>query len=62
MFAHHCTACDARHLIFPSQIKGITDIGEGFAVTYQCWCGAEQVWLSASASQHGANRTADVAA
>ena len=50
MFAHHCTACDARHLIFPSQVTSLTDVGGGFAVTYQCWCGAEQVWLSATDS------------
>ena len=51
MFAHHCTACDTRHLIFPSQVKSITNLGGAFATTYQCWCGAEQVWLSARDSR-----------
>jgi len=51
MFAHHCTACDTRHLIFPSQVVSLTDLGGAFATTYQCWCGAEQVWLSAGDSQ-----------
>ena len=51
MFAHHCTACDTRHLIFPSQIVSIANLGGAFATTYQCWCGAEQVWLSGKASQ-----------
>jgi hypothetical protein len=58
MFAHHCTACDARHLIFPSQVMSITNVDGGFATTYQCWCGAEQVWLSAGVSR----LTAEVAA
>jgi hypothetical protein len=51
MFAHHCTACDVRHLIFPSQIISLANSGDGFAVTYECWCGAEQVYLTSTSSE-----------
>ena len=51
MFAHHCTACDTRHLIFPSQVLGLSDLGEGFAIAYQCWCGAEQVYRTSAGSE-----------
>jgi hypothetical protein len=58
MFAHHCTACDARHLIFPSQVTSLTDVGGGFAVTYDCWCGAEQVYLTSADSSQLADAAA----
>jgi hypothetical protein len=47
MFARHCTSCDKRQLIFPSAITGMVKLAEGHAVTYTCWCGADQVWLTA---------------
>lgn len=48
MFARHCTACQKRQLILPSAIKSMVRLDQGFAVAYTCWCGADQVWLTAS--------------
>ena len=42
MFDAHCTACDKRQLIFPSQVTSLTNTDHGIVVTYTCWCGAEQ--------------------
>jgi hypothetical protein len=42
MFTHHCTACDKRQLIFLSQAKAVVGTEAGPAVTFTCWCGAEQ--------------------
>lgn len=42
MFVHHCTSCDKSQLIFPSQVRGVSEDGAGLAFT--CWCGADQVW------------------
>jgi len=47
MFVNECTVCQKRQLILPSQITGMTSAAEGFALTYTCWCGADQVWYSA---------------
>jgi hypothetical protein len=58
MFAHHCTACDTRHLIFPSQVIGFADVADGFALAYECWCGATQVYLTASTSEQLADAAA----
>ena len=58
MFAHHCTACDTRHLIFPSQVISLADASNGFAVTYECWCGAEQVYRTSVDSQQLADAAA----
>ncbi|CAM3159358.1 hypothetical protein NODU109028_00620 [Nocardioides dubius] len=45
MFVHHCSACDRRQLIFPSQITGAaTQDGES-GLAFTCWCGSEQIWL-----------------
>jgi hypothetical protein len=44
MFVNHCTACDKRQLIFPSQFRSVTRAGDGVVVTYTCWCGSEQTW------------------
>ncbi len=46
MFDHHCTACDQRKLIFPSQITGLANTDHGIVVTFTCWCGAEQTMLT----------------
>ena len=43
MFVHDCTACEKAQLIFPSQVRGVSEDGAGLVFT--CWCGAEQVWL-----------------
>ncbi|KRF16574.1 hypothetical protein ASG90_09850 [Nocardioides sp. Soil797] len=44
MFVNHCTACDKSMLIFPSQVTGMARIDGVIAMTYTCWCGAEQLW------------------
>ena len=49
MFDRHCTACDRTQLIFPSQIQGVTNTDHGILVSYVCWCGSEQTWLTGSA-------------
>jgi hypothetical protein len=50
MFTHHCTACDKTQLVFFSQVTGLADTGRGTAVTFTCWCGAEQTWLAGTRS------------
>ncbi|MGZ5399607.1 MAG: hypothetical protein ACXWDL_14535 [Nocardioides sp.] len=42
MFTHHCTACDRRQLIFPSQVLGLVNTEHGIVVSVRCWCGSEQ--------------------
>ena len=39
MFVHHCTACQKRQLIFPSQV---TSVAPGPRLSFTCWCGVEQ--------------------
>ncbi len=46
MFDRHCSACDRTQLIFPSQISAVTNTDHGILVSYTCWCGAEQTWLT----------------
>jgi hypothetical protein len=42
MFAHTCTACARRSLIFPGQITHLDNTDHGPVVTFTCWCGATQ--------------------
>lgn len=49
MFLHHCTACDQRQLIFPSQISGVAEVGGRSGFAFTCWCGEPQVWLTGRA-------------
>jgi hypothetical protein len=49
MFDHHCTACDKRQLIFPSQITSVVNTEDGITVTYTCWCGTGQTWRTGKA-------------
>ncbi len=42
MFAHHCTACDRRQLIFPGQVSGVVNTDHGIVVSFRCWCGSDQ--------------------
>ena len=51
MFDTHCTACDQRQLIFPSQISALTNTDEGIVVDFTCWCGAEQTITTGLASR-----------
>ena len=48
MFDRHCSACDRTQLIFPSQISAVTNTDHGILVSYTCWCGVEQTWLTGS--------------
>jgi hypothetical protein len=50
MFAQHCTACDRHQLIFPAQVTGILNTEDGIRVSYTCWCGAPQTWLTGKAA------------
>ncbi|CAB4691162.1 MAG: hypothetical protein F2667_02215 [Actinobacteria bacterium] len=50
MFDNHCTACDKRQLIFPSQVTAMTNTDAGISVTFTCWCGAEQTMLTGKAA------------
>lgn len=42
MFDHHCTSCDKRQLIFPSQVTRMDNTDHGIVVAFTCWCGADQ--------------------
>jgi hypothetical protein len=46
MFAHTCSACERRQLVFPSQIKALHNTDHGIVVSFTCWCGAEQLLLT----------------
>jgi hypothetical protein len=46
VFAHHCTACDRRQLIFPGQLDRIDNTHHGMVVSFRCWCGAEQTTVT----------------
>ena len=46
MFDHHCTACDKRQLIFPSQVTSLVNTEHGIIMAFECWCGAEQTLLT----------------
>ena len=46
MFDHHCTVCDRRQLIFPSQVTSLANTDHGISVAFTCWCGAEQSMLT----------------
>lgn len=51
MFDIHCTACDKRQLIFPSQVTSMSNTDHGIVVTYTCWCGAEQTMTTGKAAR-----------
>ena len=42
MFAHQCTVCERRQLVFPGQVDRIDNTDHGMVVSFRCWCGAEQ--------------------
>ena len=46
MFDFTCTECGAHRLVFPSQIRGVDNTDHGIEVRFECWCGAEQTWLT----------------
>ena len=50
MFDHHCTSCDKRQLIFPSQVTSMANTDHGIVVAFTCWCGADQTLITGLAS------------
>ena len=46
-----------RQLIFPSQITGVTNTDHGIVVSFTCWCGSEQTWLTGHAAAAPARLT-----
>ncbi|NUS52479.1 MAG: hypothetical protein HOQ22_15750 [Nocardioidaceae bacterium] len=50
MFDSVCTSCHRRQLIFPSQVRSLDNSERGILVTYTCWCGSEQTWLTGAAA------------
>jgi len=50
MFDIHCTACQKRQLIFPSQVTNLVNDEQGIVVFYTCWCGAAGAWRTGAAS------------
>jgi len=46
VFDHHCSTCDRRQLIFPSQLTGVVNTDHGIVVEFVCWCGSEQSLLT----------------
>ena len=53
MFDHHCTACERRQLIFPSQVTSLDNTDRGIVVTFTCWCGADQVLVTGKTARAG---------
>jgi hypothetical protein len=49
MFDHHCTVCDKRQLIFPSQVISLANTDRGIVVVFECWCGSEQTMVTGRA-------------
>ena len=49
MFAHDCSSCGKRQLIFVSQVTSLVNTDRGIEVGFTCWCGAEQHWLTGKA-------------
>jgi hypothetical protein len=50
VFDHHCTACDRRQLIFPSQVSRLDNTDHGIVVDFVCWCGSEQTLTTGRAA------------
>jgi len=46
MFAHDCRSCGKRQLIFVNQVTSLVNTDHGIEVSFTCWCGAEQSWLT----------------
>lgn len=49
MFAHHCSSCGKRQLVFVSQVTSLVNTDHGIHLTFRCWCGAEQSLLTGKA-------------
>jgi len=62
VFKHHCTVCDRTQLIFPSQVRSLVNTAAGIEVTIECWCGAEQQFVTGRRVAESARRASAVAA
>lgn len=49
MFAHDCSSCGKRQLIFVSQVTSLVNTDRGIELRFTCWCGAEQLLLTGKA-------------
>lgn len=49
MFAHDCSSCGKRQLIFTSQVTSLVNTDHGIEVGFRCWCGAEQSFVTGKA-------------
>ncbi len=54
MFAHTCTSCGKRQLIFVNQVTSLVNTDHGIHVGFTCWCGAEQAMLTGRAASEAA--------
>jgi hypothetical protein len=55
MFDAYCPTCAKRHLVFATQIRGISQAVDHVSVAYQCWCGAMSTWTtSRNVDRHNA--------
>ena len=50
MFAHDCSSCGKRQLIFVSQVTSLVNTDHGIEVGFTCWCGAAQTRLEQPAA------------
>ena len=46
MFDHNCQVCAKRVLVFPSQIRSLTNTDHGIVVAFTCWCGTDQTQVT----------------
>jgi len=53
MFDHTCSSCGKHRLVFPGQVTSVTNTETGIVITYSCWCGADQTWVT---GRRGADR------
>jgi hypothetical protein len=51
VFAHHCTVCERRQLVFPGQVDRIDNTDHGMVVSFRCWCGAGQTTMYGGAGR-----------
>jgi hypothetical protein len=50
MFDRVCTDCHKRQLVFPGQVTSVVNGDRGIEVSYTCWCGSAQTWLTGRAA------------
>jgi hypothetical protein len=54
MFAHDCSSCGKRQLVFVSQVTSLVNTDHGIVLRFRCWCGAEQLLLTGKAAGEAA--------